>query len=75
MGEILGIGTTHVPYLLSAPENMVRLRQMICNMVERLEGRPFQDPPEALEQLGENPLEVAKEHHRLHWQAFDQLRA
>ena len=75
MGEIFGIGTSHVPYLMSAPENMVRLRQMIGKMVERLEGRPFQDPPEALAQLGENPMEVGKEHHRLHWQAFAQLKA
>ncbi len=75
MGEIFGIGTSHVPYLMGAPENMVRLRQGICKMVERLEGRPFQDPPEALAQLGDNPMEVGKEHHRLHWQAFTQLRA
>lgn len=75
MGEIFGIGTSHVPYLMSAPENMVRLRQMIGKMVERLEGRPFQDPPEALAQLGENPMEVGKEHHRLHWQAFARLKA
>jgi len=75
MGEILGIGTTHVPYLLSAPENMVRLRQNICKVVERLEGVPFRDPPEALEQLGANPTEVGKEHHRLHWEAFARLRA
>lgn len=75
MGEIFGIGASHIPYLMSAPENIVRLREMICSMVERLEGWPFQDPPEALAQLGENPLEVGQEHHRLHWQAFAQLRA
>jgi hypothetical protein len=75
MGEIFGIGTSHVPYLMSAPENMVRLRQMIGKMVERLEDRPWQDPPEALAQLGENPMAVGKEHHRLHWQAFAQLKA
>jgi len=75
MGEILGIGTSHVPYLMSAPENMVRLRQSICKVVERIEGRPFQDPPEALAQMGEDPMAVGKEHHRLHWQAFAQLKA
>ncbi len=75
MGEILGIGMSHVPYMMNAPENMLRMRQMLMKVVERIEGRPFQDPPEALAQLGNDPEAVAHEHHRLHWQAFDTLRA
>ncbi len=73
MGEILGIGTTHVPYLMNAPENMLQMRQMLCGFAEKLSGQPFQDPPEALAELGDKPEEVANEHHRLHWEAFDQL--
>ncbi len=75
MGEIFGIGTTHAPYLMSAPENMLKLRGVLMKVVERLEGRPFQDPPEALAQMGEDPGAVAQEHHRLHWEAFGRLRA
>ncbi len=74
MGEIFGIGTSHVPYLMSAPQNMFRMRQMLCKMVEKLDGRPFQDPPEAVAQLGDNPTKVGEEHHHLHWQAFNRLR-
>lgn len=73
MGEILGIGTTHAPYLMNAPENMLKLRQALMRVVERIEGRPFQDPPEALAQMGDDPEAVAREHHRLHWQAFTRL--
>jgi len=58
MGEILGIGMSHVPYMMNAPENMLRLRQVLMKAVERIEKRPFQDPPEALEQLGSDPMEV-----------------
>ena len=64
MGEILGIGMSHVPYMMNAPENMLRLRQVLMKVVERIEKRPFQDPPEALEQLGSDPEAVAREHHR-----------
>jgi hypothetical protein len=73
MENIFGVGATHVPYLMSAPENMLRLREQVCKMVERLEGRPFQDPPEAVAQLGKNPQSVATEHHQLHWKAFERL--
>jgi hypothetical protein len=66
MGEILGIGMSHVPYMMNAPENMLRMRQMLMKVVERIEGRPFQDPPEALAQLGNDPESIAHEHHRLH---------
>ena len=59
MGEILGIGMSHVPYMMNAPENMLRLRQVLMKVVERIEKRPFQDPPEALEQLGNDPEAVA----------------
>ena len=75
MGEILGIGTTHVPYLMNAPENLLRMREMLCGFAEKLSGQPFVDPPEALAQLGDDPESVAVEHHRLHWEAFEQLRA
>jgi len=75
MENIFGVGATHVPYLMSAPENMLRLREQVCKMVERLEGRPFQDPPEAVAQLGKDPQSVAAEHHQLHWKAFERLRA
>jgi hypothetical protein len=75
MGEILGIGTTHVPYLMSAPENMLRLRGVLCGFGEKLSGRRFQDPPEARAQLGDDPERVAREHHRLHWEAFARLAA
>lgn len=74
MGEILGVGLTHVPYLLGAPENLIRMREMMCRRVEAIEGIPFQDPPEAIEQLGSDPKEVGIEHHRLHWAAFHKLR-
>jgi len=59
MGEILGIGMSHVPYMMSAPENMLRLRQVLMKVVERIEKRPFQDPPEALEQLVNDPEAIA----------------
>jgi hypothetical protein len=36
---------------------------------------PFRDPPEALAQLGGDPERVAREHHRLHWEAFARLSA
>jgi Catalytic LigB subunit of aromatic ring-opening dioxygenase len=74
MGEILGIGTTHVPYLMSAPESLPRIRDGITKMVERMEGRPFVDPPEALEQLHGDVEGVTREHHQLHWKAFATLR-
>ena len=74
MGAIPGIGTTHVPYLMSAPENLLRLRQLLCGFASRLEGRPFQDPPEALAELGDDPEAVARLHHRWHWEAFGELR-
>ena len=64
MGRISGIGTTHVPYLMNAPENLLTFRKLLCAFAERLEGRPFVEPKEA----------VAREHHRLHWDAFDELR-
>lgn len=74
MGEILGIGTTHVPYLMNAPENLLRMRGILCGFAEKLTGRPFRDPPEALAQLGDDPEAVARGHHRLHWEAFSRLR-
>ena len=39
MGEILGIGMSHVPYMMNAPENMLRLRQVLMKVVERIEKR------------------------------------
>ncbi len=75
MAEILGIGTTHVPYLMNAPENMLRMRAILCGFAEKLSGKTFRDPPEALEQLGGDPERVAREHHRLHWEAFGRLSA
>ena len=38
MGEVLGIGTTHVPYLMSAPENLLRFRKMLCGLGETISG-------------------------------------
>ena len=38
MGEVLGIGTTHVPYLMSAPENLLRFRKTLCGLAETLSG-------------------------------------
>jgi hypothetical protein len=35
MGEVLGIGTTHVPYLMSAPENLLRFRKMLWGSARR----------------------------------------
>ncbi|MCZ7537569.1 MAG: hypothetical protein M5T61_17785 [Acidimicrobiia bacterium] len=74
MGRISGIGTTHVPYLMNAPENLLIFRKLLCAFAERLEGRPFVEPAEALEEMGDDPEAVAREHHRLHWEAFDALR-
>ena len=70
MGEVLGIGTTHVPYLMSAPENLLRFRRMLCGIAESLSGKKFVDPPEALAEMGSDPEAVAREHHRAHWEAF-----
>jgi hypothetical protein len=39
-----------------------------------LSGKPFVDPPEALAEMGSDPDAVAREHHRLHWEAFAALR-
>src|SRR5258706_14451060 len=75
MGEVLGVGTTHVPYLMSAPENLLRFRKSLCGLAEALAGRKFVEPPEALAEVGTDPESVAREHHRLHWQAFAELRA
>jgi hypothetical protein len=75
MGEVLGVGTTHVPYLMSAPENLLRFRKMLCTLASSLTGKPFVDPPEALAEMGSDPESVAREHHRLHWEAFAGLRA
>jgi hypothetical protein len=75
MGEILGIGTTHVPYLMNAPANMLRMRAILCGFAEKLSGKRFQDPPEAQAQLGADPEPVAREHHRRHWEAFARLSA
>src|SRR5215813_6027383 len=75
MGEDLGVSTTHVPYLMSAPENLLRFRQRLCQLASGLTGKPFVDPPEALAEMGSDPEAVAHEHHRLHWEAFAQLRA
>jgi hypothetical protein len=75
MAEILGIGTTHVPYLMSAPENLLRFRSMLCGIAEQQSGKPFVDPPEAVAEMGSDPEGVAREHHRLHWEAFATLRA
>lgn len=75
MGELLGVGTTHVPYLMSAPENLLRFRQMLCGLAETLSGKAFVDPPEAKAEMGDDPEAVAREHHRLHWEAFAELRA
>ena len=74
MGEVLGIGTTHVPYLMSAPENLLRFRKMLCGLAESLSGKKFVDPPEAIAEMGSDPEAVAREHHRLHWEAFAELR-
>jgi catalytic LigB subunit of aromatic ring-opening dioxygenase len=74
MGEVLGVGTTHVPYLMSAPENLLRFRKMLCGLASTLSGKPFVDPPEALAEMGSDPDAVAREHHRLHWKAFAALR-
>ena len=74
MGEVLGVGTTHVPYLMNAPENLLRFRKMLCGMAESLSGKTFVDPPEALAEMGSDPDAVAREHHRAHWQAFADLR-
>ena len=74
MGEVLGVGTTHVPYLMSAPENLLRFRKMLCGLASSLSGKPFVDPPEALAEMGSDPEAVAREHHRLHWEAFAELR-
>jgi hypothetical protein len=74
MGEIFGVGATHVPYLMNAPENMLRLRQVLCGFAEKLSGKPYQDAPEALAQMGDNPEAVAREHHELHWDAFGRIR-
>ena len=38
MGEVLGVGTTHVPYLMSAPENLLRFRKNLCQLAESLSG-------------------------------------
>src|SRR2546427_12889899 len=75
MGEVLGVGTTHVPYLMSAPENLLRFRKMLCGLAQTLTGKRFVDPPEAIAEMGDDPEAVAREHHRLHWEAFAQLRA
>src|SRR6266850_539048 len=75
MGEVLGVGTTHVPYLMSAPENLLRFRRNLCGLAEALAGKRFVEPPEALAEMGADPESVAREHHRLHWQAFAELRA
>jgi hypothetical protein len=75
VGEIFGIGTTHVPYLMSAPANMLRIRSTLCRVAEKLGGKPFTDPPEAAAEMGDDPEGVAREHHRLHWEAFARLRA
>jgi hypothetical protein len=74
MGEVLGIGTTHVPYLMSAPENLLRFRKMLCGLGETISGVKFVDPPEALAEMGGDPEAVAREHHRAHWEAFAELR-
>jgi hypothetical protein len=74
MGEVLGVGTTHVPYLMSAPENLLRFRKMLCGLAETLSGKKFVDPPEAVAEMGSDPESVAREHHRLHWEAFAELR-
>lgn len=75
MAEILGVGTTHVPYLMSAPENLLLLRRLLCGFAESLSGKPFVDPPEAVAEMGSDPAAVAREHHRLHWDAFRGLRS
>jgi hypothetical protein len=75
MGELLGVGTTHVPYLMCAPENQLRFRAMLCKLAESLVGERFVEPPEALAEMGSAPDAVAREHHRAHWQAFEELRA
>lgn len=74
MTTIPGVGTTHVPYLMNAPQNMLLMRRLLCAFAERLSGRPFQEPPEALAEFGDQPEKVAFEHHRLHWEAFATLR-
>lgn len=74
MGELLGAGTTHVPYLMSAPENLLLIRKMLCGLAEALSGKRFVDPPEARAEMGSDPAAVAREHHRLHWDAFTELR-
>jgi hypothetical protein len=59
---------------MSAPENLLRFRKMLCGIAESLAGRPFVDPPEALAEMGSDPEAVAREHHQLHWRAFSELR-
>ena len=34
MGEVLGVGTTHVPYLMSAPENLLRFQDAIISRLK-----------------------------------------
>lgn len=75
MGEIFGVGATHVPYLMNAPENMLQMRQVLTRFAEKLSGKPYHDAPEAIAQLGDDPEAVARQHHRLHWEAFDRLRS
>ena len=58
MAEIYGIGTTHVPYLMSAPGNVLRIRGILRGIAEKLSGKRFIDPPEALAEMGDDPEAV-----------------
>jgi hypothetical protein len=59
---------------MSAPQNLLRFRKMLCGIAESLAQSPFVDPLEALAEMGSDPEAVAHEHHRLHWRAFAELR-
>lgn len=69
------IGTTHNPYLLNAPENLLIGRRLVTRLAEKLSGKPFRDPPDALAAMGEDPKSATIEDHRQHWEAFGRLRA
>lgn len=74
MGEIYGIGATHSPYLLHAPENLPMLRKIVLGAAAKRAGKPFVEAPEAVAQIGDDPIAAAREDHQGHWEAFRRLR-
>ena len=65
MGEVLGIGTTHVPYLMSAPENLLRFRKMLCGLGRVALGQALRRPARGRSRRwAADPEAVAREHHR-----------